>query len=160
MRLYKEGLPVGLDAPDLFYTRSALSILYMAENPSVSGTHGSLYPSAPSVAQPYLTYASLSLQQKAQADQDQDSITFCTTIPHSYRPLEKSLGPRPAFPIYWADERDGRRVAQSALSWRAARACRWLVPMEHVQKPAILCLRARSGQNARERPRYRASNTK
>jgi hypothetical protein len=73
VRLYKEGVPVGLDAPDLFYTRSALTTLFMAANPSVSGTHEDLYPEASAPEdQPYLYYSSLSPQGKIQANNDQE----------------------------------------------------------------------------------------
>ncbi len=70
-RLYSWGLPVGLTAVDLFYTRNALAALLMMDNMSVSGDHDHAYPTAPATQQPYVYYTALTPAEKKKADADQ-----------------------------------------------------------------------------------------
>jgi hypothetical protein len=80
-QLYALGLTVGLKAVDLFYTRNALTVFFMTDNPSISGAHSHLYPLAPSTTQPYVYYLDLDPQERKKAEDDQRYYLLLHTDP-------------------------------------------------------------------------------
>lgn len=71
LALRAQGLPVGLDAPYLFYARNNLSVFFMAGNPSFGKIEEPLFRTiVPLGGEPYIFYDSLSPEEKKRADQD------------------------------------------------------------------------------------------
>jgi hypothetical protein len=85
--LYKNGVPIGLEAPYLFYTRSNLSAFFMAYNPSFVGADKTLYKKTltPPAEEPYLYYDSLSAAEKEKADEDALYYRYLHDNPESAR---------------------------------------------------------------------------
>jgi hypothetical protein len=61
MRAVGKGVPVNIEAPYVFYVRSAFLGLYMGYNSSYVGTHDSLFPpnNVPMGEQPFILYSEL-----------------------------------------------------------------------------------------------------